>query len=350
MQNQASTYTLSFMLQAHVGSSQIYQLNVTIPKQLYEYYTVKDHSALTVDDFAKFVTPYALKPIADRLWQIYNNSEDFTNGVLMIVHQLTYQETGPEYYPVETIVSGKGDCDLFSFIAASILEAGGINTVLLYYKDQEHMSIGVELPNAPQDARSNVSFVRYQNVTYYIAECTGGQWSNGWRVGECPPEFDDDSAQVVTLGNIEQISIGQVTASLNQLDPSALTMQISPNLILENSPIILSGQVAPQLAGQNVTFEAKINNSPWTSIGTAETQSDGRFQYNWTPQTGGIVEIQASWRGNKQYNGSESTQANFVIIPLFLIVAIAAVLLALGLGAFAFSKKAIQKDADKERN
>jgi hypothetical protein len=61
-----------------------------------------------------------IKPIADRLWQIYNNTEDFTNGVLMLV-QITFEESAPGKYPVKTLVAVKGDCDLFAIIAASIL-------------------------------------------------------------------------------------------------------------------------------------------------------------------------------------------------------------------------------------
>src|SRR4030065_123015 len=98
----------------------------------------------------------------------------------MLVHQITYEETLPGKYPVETLVEGKGDCDLFALIAASILKAGGINTVLLYYEDELHMQIGVELGSVPKDARSNVYFVNHQDAKYYIGECTGTNWRNGW--------------------------------------------------------------------------------------------------------------------------------------------------------------------------
>lgn len=164
-----------------------YELNVTIPQVLYQYYTIQNHALYSETDLAKFVTPYTLKPIADRLWQIYNNTEDFTNGVLMFVHQITYREVVSGKYPVETLVAGNGDCDLFAYIAASILEAGGIPVVLLYYKTQLHMEIGVDLGSAPTDARVQVYSVNHQNVSYYIAECTGGKWREGWRVGETPP-------------------------------------------------------------------------------------------------------------------------------------------------------------------
>ena len=71
----------------------------------------------------------------------------------MLVHQITYKEVVPGKYPVETLVEDMGDCDLFVYIAASILEAGGINAVLIYYRDLLHMEIGVDLGTAPTEPR-----------------------------------------------------------------------------------------------------------------------------------------------------------------------------------------------------
>jgi transglutaminase-like putative cysteine protease len=82
----------------------------------------------------------------------------------MLVHQITYQEVIPGKYPIETLVAGNGDCDLFAEIAASILEAGGIPTVLLFYRIQQYMEIGVDLGSDPTEARVDVYNVNVQNV------------------------------------------------------------------------------------------------------------------------------------------------------------------------------------------
>jgi hypothetical protein len=347
-QEQTQDYTSSFLLLNHPDGDTTYELNITIPQALYEYYLSKSHVLFSEADFAKFVTPYALKPIADSLWQIYNNTEDFTNGVLMLVHQITYQEVKPGRYPVETLVAGNGDCDLFAYIAASILEAGGINAVLLYYKDESHMEIGVDLDSAPTDARTQAYSINYQNVAYYVGECTSSNWRIGWRVGEYPNEFQNVSAQVITLENMEQASIGQVSASLKELDPSTLTMQISPTLTLENSPIAITGQMLPKLANENVTLQAKINSPTWTTIGTVLTQADGRFEYDWTPPTSGTVAIKASWLGNRQYNGATSAQANVILLPTFLIAVVSSAVSAVAIVAFAFIKTRTKKPAQPQ--
>ena len=111
----SENYSQSYQLLDKPDGSTYYRLNVTVQQSLYEYYTEKTHSLISNNDFAKFVTPYALKPIADCLFEIYTDDEDFVNGVLMIVHQIPYEET-PAKYPVETIVENKGDCDLFSYV------------------------------------------------------------------------------------------------------------------------------------------------------------------------------------------------------------------------------------------
>lgn len=338
-QNQTHNYTATFLLQNQPGGDQTYQLNITIPQTLYDYYASDNHAVLTPQDFARFVTPYALEPIAQRLWQIYNNTEDFTNGVLMIVHQLTYDANAPETYPVQTLVSGIGKCDLFSFIAASILQAGGINTVLLYYQSQEHMNIGVELANQPTEARTNVYCLQYQNATYYTAETTGGDWQTGWRVGECPPEYTDASPQVITLQNAEQPTVGQVSATIEELTPSTLTLKSIPPVTIGDSKITLSGQVNPAIPNQTVTLQAQINNSPWTTIATVQTQANGQFQYSWKPTTNGEVTVQASWQGNQQINGSASAQTSTILLTPFLIDAVAIVLITAATLTFAIYKK-----------
>jgi hypothetical protein len=319
-------YQASFLLlsQPSNDKSSAYELNVTIPYSLHQYYTLQNHMVFSESDFAKFVTPRTLKPIADRLWQIYNNTEDYTNGVLEIVHQITYQETKPGRYAVETLAKGEGDCDLFAYVAASILEAGGIDCVLLLYKDQEHMELGVDVGYQPKDTRyDSIYSVTYQNVTYYVAECTGGGWRYGWRVGECPDKYQNVSYQVVPLTGMEQSSIGQVSANLRELDHSTLTMHVSSSLLLEDNAITISGQILPHTPNENVTLQAKINGGDWGTLDAVTTQSDGRFSYNWTPPVGGVIDVQASWLGNRQLNGASSTVVNVVVLPYFVLAVVA---------------------------
>jgi hypothetical protein len=316
--SKAQDRTISYQLLNDPEGNVTYELNVAIPEHLQEYYQEKSHRLTSSNGFSIFVTPYALQPIADRLQEIYHDEEDFANGVLMITHQITYAETTPAKYPVETMVDGQGDCDLFSFIAASVLKAGGLDVVLLYYEDQSHMNIGVHLSSAPEDARDSVFYVTNDGERYYVAECTGGNWKEGWRVGECPTDLKQVSAEVITLEDAEQVAPGQVSASFTAMEPSALSLEVSPIISLQNSAVVMGGQLAPEMANENVTLYAKINSAPWAVIGTVVTQSDGRFEYVWVADVAGSHAIRAGWSGNELYTGAMSLTRSATVIPLFL--------------------------------
>jgi hypothetical protein len=327
---------LQFYVTSHPDSYTTYQLNVTIPYSLYQYYTQQNHFIFTAAYLSQFITPYTMKPVADRLWQIYNNTEDYTNGVLQIVHQITYQETEASKYPVETLVAGKGDCDLFAYIAGSILEAGGVPVALLYYKEQKHMQLAVDIGSTPTEARTDAYSVTYQNTSYYIAECTGGAWRSGWRVGECPNDYQNVTSQVIGPDYMETSLIGQVGASLRELDPSTLTVALSSPAILQNDNVSITGQIFPQSTAENVTLQARSNGGAWFTVGSAETDSEGRFSYDWNIQTPGAMDVQASWAGNTKLNGASSNVGTVWIIPVYLIALVASAAVLAVLLVFAF--------------
>ena len=338
--SRAQDQTRSYQLLNNPEGNVTYQLNVVIPENLQEYYAEKSHRITSSSQFSSFVTPYALQPIADRLWDIYDNQEDFTNGALMIAHQITYVETTPGKYPVETMADDQGDCDLFSFITASILNAGGLDVVLLYYEDQSHMNIGVHLSSAPQDCRDSVYYITNDNTRYYVAECTGGNWREGWRVGECPPDLKQVSAEVVTLEDAEQMAPGQVSASFTSMEPSALSLEVSPIISIQNTAVVLAGKLAPEMANENVTLYAKINSAEWTVIGSAITEQDGSFEYVWKADVAGSHAIRAGWSGNQLYTGAMSTAKNATVLPLFLtaLIGIAVVAAIIGVVALLIAK------------
>jgi hypothetical protein len=331
----AQDHSLSYQLLNRLDGNVTYELNVVVPETLEDYYAESSHRLTSSSEFSKFVTPYALQPIAERLWEIYDEEEDFANGVLMMMHQISYVETTPGKYPVETMVDGQGDCDLFSFIAASVIKAGGLDVVLLYYEEQSHMNIGVNLSSAPEDVRDSVFYVTHDGTRYYVAECTGGNWEDGWRIGECPPDLKEVSAEVVTLENAEEVAPGQVSASFRAMEPSGLSLEVSPIISIQNSTVIIGGQLVPQIPNENITLYAKINSDAWTMIGSVVTQSDGHFEYAWIADVAGSHAIRAGWSGNELYTGAMSSAKSATVIPLFLTVLIGVAVIAAVVGVVA---------------
>ncbi|MEM3696318.1 MAG: Ig-like domain-containing protein [Candidatus Bathyarchaeia archaeon] len=342
---QAEAYSVSYQILNEPNGSTYYRLNVTIQQSLYDYYRGKSHALNSEADFAKFVTPYALKPIADKLWEIYSDDEDFANGVLMIVHQIPYEVTEPAKYPIETMVENKGDCDLFSFIAASIMKAGGLEVVLLYYEKEAHMNVGVSLSHTPYDARRQVYYITYNNIKYYIAECTG-YFQDGWRVGECPDSLKQASAEIITLENCERSSPGQVSASYKPLNASTISLTVSPTYVINQGTVSLTGEISPALPNKTVTIYISVNNSPWKVLGITTTDSNGQFRYVWNVETSsGVCFVRASWSGDYNYAGADSPIQTVTVLSAFfvLLLATTTILVCMGVIIFITSRQAQPK-------
>src|SRR4030067_1477021 len=126
----------------------MHTLYVSVPASLYDYYNSKSHFVTAGGDYAKFMTSEAFKPIAEDIQNVTSNlaysDEQFANAVLAVVRQVSYVRSMVKY-PVEAIVENSGDCDVLSLLAASIMKAGGLDVVLLYYKglNPSHVNIGV---------------------------------------------------------------------------------------------------------------------------------------------------------------------------------------------------------------
>jgi len=315
----AATHKYSYELLDSPDGSTTYRLTVSVTETLYEYYSSQDHNLYSYD-FSKFVTPDALKPVADDLWSIYSNEEDFANGVLMILHQIPYVESDPQKYPIETIVENEGDCDLFSIIAASIMNAGGLDVVLLLLEYQDHMLVGVHLPESPNDARSQVYLYRHEGKKYYVAETTGGNWENGWRVGECPEILRKAAAKVIPLTNYERSAPGQVSSSYSIPDSSSIYMSLSTNFAVSQNDVEISGSLSPSLAGETVTLYISSLGSPLVMLATVVTDSNGQYSHIWHAPPGGIYSVRANWSGDDAYSGADSTTFSLVVIPSELLM------------------------------
>jgi len=314
---QNTEYT--FVLFDQPDGSKTHQLTISTTQTLYEYYQNKDHKLDHKYDLSKFVTPNALQPVAEELWKIYNSEEDFVNGVLMITHQIPYNESSPQKYPIETIIENEGDCDLFCFIAASILKAGGIDVVLLLYEEAEHMTLGVNLQQEPNDARTETHFLTYEGKKYYVGECTGN-FEGGWRVGECPDNIKGARARIIPLDDMELHAPDTISCSYSTPQVSSLFLSVSSKFVIGENNFQVMGFLAPALEGENVTIYASSFSSPLAKIATIITDSNGRFSYNWDSPPGGVYSIRANWSGDTNYAGSDSSISQVVIIPLLWFI------------------------------
>jgi len=311
----AQNYEQQYYLQ---DGHSTYLLTLSVTPSLYEYYQQKNHQ-LTQHNFAAFVTPYSMAQVAADIRSAFPHGEDFVNAVLMLAHQIPYEVIDEGRYPVETIFENEGDCDLLSYVAASLTKSEGLDTVLFYYEYENHMNIGVSLPSSPENARTAVTYVDYEGTRYYMAECTGGDWQSGWRVGECPPELEDAQITVVTLESCEQVAPGQVSSTFGVMESSLMSLTVSSGFVIEGNVVVVSGQVAGSNPEGVVTLYAATGED-WFVVGKAHLSSDGHYVFPWNPTAWGQYRLKTSWSGDEEHAGTDSEVVLVYVIPKFLVL------------------------------
>ena len=312
----AQTSTYSYQLLDPSSRNRMHEITISITQPLYEYYQTQSHQIYSNSELGKYVTPAPLIPVSEDLWSIYDNQEDFANAVLMITHQIPYQEILPQKYPIETLSENLGDCDLFCYIAASIMKAGGLDVCLLLFEEQEHMTVGVYLTQSPTSSRTTIGYFNYEEKPYYIAETTG-DFENGWQVGECPEILQGATAQIIPLNDLQELpSSYQVYSSLSTPQDSSLFLSVSTDLAIAKNNIQITGILNPSLEGENITLYSSSYSSTVFEIATIETNSEGHFSYIWNSPPGGIISVRANWAGDSNYVAADSNISQIIIIPI----------------------------------
>ena len=272
------------------------------------------HAINEDNDYAKFITPQAVAPIAISIKTVTDklphSDEQFADAVLMMVHQIPYTITDPKY-PVETLKDNAGDCVELSFLAASIMKAGGLDVVLIHYTgiDPEHLNVGVYLPYRPvyHTLTSPLTSFEYDNKTYWTAEATP---AGNWRVGDQSEVLAIARAVIIPVGNIQQSPPAQVFSSLNV---SPLKSNVTVNLSQQPTnttyndtrSLTISGLISPAYSEQNLTIYVS-NNKGASDYFTAITDSAGNYMSIWNFTATGTYYVTASWGGDLNYAGADS--------------------------------------------
>ncbi len=116
------------------------------------------------------------------------------NFVLSFVQSIDYSfdnvSAGANEYwrfPLETLYDQTGDCEDTSILYASIMEAMGVDAVLLLLPGQ--MAVGISCPGATG------GHYYFESTDYYYCETTGP----GWVVGEVPSEMRNAEVDLVQV-------------------------------------------------------------------------------------------------------------------------------------------------------
>jgi hypothetical protein len=302
-----------------------HQLYVSVPLSLYDYYRGKTPTIAGDNEYSKLVTPEAVKPIAENLRNITlnkpRNNEEFANAVLTIVHQIPYAECDLNY-PVETLVENSGKCDTLSLLAASIMKAGGLDVVLLYFKEVHHINVGVHLPYQPHTSWWWLQPTGYEfnGKKYWIAECTP---ATEWKVGDVPPLLQREQPCIIPLENSEQTSPAQVSSKLGSpLNSSSITINLSSDpsdISYAEKKFNISGSISPAYPNETISAYFSKDGISYNSIKT-ETDNWGNYSFSWNVNSTGTYLIRTSWSGNSDCTGADSeTLTVFLGFPKSLI-------------------------------
>jgi len=126
------------------------------------------------------------------------DAELYANLALQLVHELSYRPTLYTKYPLETLVEGSGDCDNLAVLLASILAAGGYDTlvVLVSYiwpngTVSYHAVAAVALPEPPRGVEAlglKPLYITVYGEKFYLAEAT---WGTPGEPGYLPPDTEE---------------------------------------------------------------------------------------------------------------------------------------------------------------
>ena len=307
--------TYSFQVQFGLLSQ---NLHVSVPPSLYEYYSAKTHSLADDSEYATLVTPDAFKSVAENIRNLTRDKprsdEEFANTVLMLVHQIQYNVSDVKY-PVETLVENSGKCDTLSLLAASIMKAGGLDVVLLYFKEVHHINVGVYLPDEPHGTWWWLPPTGYEfdGKTYWIAECTPAM---EWKVGDVPPLLAGEQPWIISLENSEASSPAQVSSNLGSpLNSSSISINLSSkpsNISDQKRTLTISGEISPAYPNETVVVYFSQDGISYDA-GRTETDHWGNYSFSWNLTSTGTYYVRTSWSGNSDCAGADSK-----ILTIFL--------------------------------
>jgi len=331
-------------------------LNITVTYSLYQYYVQKRQSleqSSSEYNPCNYVTPQAVKSIADCLLSISKDEEDFINQVLKWNRQHRYNVTKP-IYPIESLYLGYGDCDTFSILVASILIAGNVTDILFLswqLNDCLHMNLAVHLPYTPKyytEGTGTLYWITYNNKTYYIAECTGQTkqpTEKSYMLGNLPSQLENVQVEnIIPIVDYDDSYVEQVQANFVGSEENSLYISISHYIdipLLEHItipfiyPIIIKGKIDTN-STETVTLYYSHDNKNWNFLADVKA-INGSYSFTWNilsklyiskslsdvhfefifPEK---IYIKAYWGGNTEFSPASSESVSFYYIPLWLII------------------------------
>jgi len=207
--------------------------------------------------------------------------------------------------------------------------ANGQVTVLGSQTPKQPSSITINVDQSSVPLGSNVTVSGDINVTragltvtiYYRAS-GGATWSELTRAstdanGHYFYPWNTTQNYGITLHELKASWLGDVdyggaesntvTVSVNKRT-STISLSAQPGNVTAGSGVTISVAVAPKpVRPPEITISYRLAGGNWAILQTLTTDIDGARTFTWTTSTRGSYELKASWSGDEDYAGAESS-------------------------------------------
>lgn len=97
---------------------------------------------------------------------------------------------------------------------------------------------------------------------------------------------------------------------------SSISISPSPTTIKVGETTTISGSIIPVRVGVTVTIHSRLAGGTWDTLTTVLTNEKSQYSYVWTPPEAGTYDVKASWLGDANTLGAESTVETIAVEKL----------------------------------
>jgi len=97
---------------------------------------------------------------------------------------------------------------------------------------------------------------------------------------------------------------------------SIITLTASPTTITVGSNVVMVGKITPTRASVTVTIQIRPTGGIESTAGTVVTDTTGSYTFNWTSHEKGTYEFRATWNGDDNTVGSQSSWSSVTVTPV----------------------------------
>lgn len=258
----------------------------------YGTYTMESPSHPVIADIAQ-VLEAAAADVVDTEWDRVRYAVTFVQNIRYV------DDVGGEYprYPIETLVDGTGDCEDTAILLAAILDAWGLDCVLL--SPPGHMALGLSV--------TGLQGISYPigGKKYFYVETTG----KNWNIGEVPPKYMGQ-AKIIPLQTVSGPRRSVEYVAPKEMNHNKLQFAVYRStthaggaegrvayqykIRLEGTEKLMNQVQEVRYQRQHATF-SEYRDGNWL----VETDPENQFEASWTSWRNANIAVQVEFKNGQ---------------------------------------------------